>query len=50
MSELPGPVARVLEAANRHDTDAFFASFTGDGVVDDRRTVHDSSAEFSGRL
>jgi hypothetical protein len=35
MSELPGPVARVLEAANRHETDAFLASFTGDGVVDD---------------
>jgi hypothetical protein len=35
MSEPPGPVARVLDAANRHDVDAFLASFTEDGVVDD---------------
>jgi hypothetical protein len=32
---LPEPVARLLEAANRHDTDGFLASFTEDGVVDD---------------
>jgi hypothetical protein len=31
----PGPVARLLQAANEHDTDAFLASFTDDGVVDD---------------
>ena len=31
----PAPVARLLEAANDHDTDAFLASFTDDGVVDD---------------
>jgi hypothetical protein len=31
----PEPVARLLQAANGHDTDAFLASFTGDGVVDD---------------
>jgi hypothetical protein len=31
----PDPVARLLDAANRHDTDAFLASFTRDGVVDD---------------
>lgn len=33
--ELPEPVARLLAAANGHDTDAFLSSFTGDGVVDD---------------
>jgi hypothetical protein len=33
--DLPPPVARLLEAANGHDTDAFLASFTEDGVVDD---------------
>ena len=31
----PEPVARLLQAANGHDTDAFLASFTDDGVVDD---------------
>jgi len=31
----PEPVARLLRAANEHDTDAFLASFTDDGVVDD---------------
>jgi hypothetical protein len=31
----PEPVARLLKAANEHDTDAFLASFTGDGMVDD---------------
>ena len=31
----PEPVARLLQAANDHDTDAFLASFTDDGVVDD---------------
>ena len=34
-SELPEPVARLLDAANDHDTEAFLASFTEDGVVDD---------------
>jgi hypothetical protein len=31
----PAPVARLLQAANNHDTDAFLAGFTDDGVVDD---------------
>jgi hypothetical protein len=31
----PEPVARLLHAANEHDADAFLASFTDDGVVDD---------------
>jgi hypothetical protein len=31
----PGPVARLLNAANSHDTDAFLASFAHGGVVDD---------------
>jgi hypothetical protein len=33
--EPPEPVSRLLRAANDHDTDAFLASFTDDGVVDD---------------
>jgi hypothetical protein len=33
--DLPAPVARLLDAANGHDTEAFLASFTEDGVVDD---------------
>src|SRR4051794_22777616 len=32
---LPRPVAALWEAANRHDTEAFLASFADDGVVDD---------------
>jgi hypothetical protein len=32
---LPDPVARLLAAATAHDTDAFLAAFTDDGVVDD---------------
>ena len=33
---LPEPVARLIDAANANDIDAFLASFvTGDGVVDD---------------
>jgi hypothetical protein len=35
MTDLPHPVARLLDAANGHDSDAFLASFTDDGVVDD---------------
>jgi hypothetical protein len=31
----PEPVDRLLNAANEHDTEAFLASFTDDGVVDD---------------
>jgi SnoaL-like domain len=34
-SNLPDPVAALLAAANAHDTDAFLAIFTPDGVVDD---------------
>jgi hypothetical protein len=33
--QIPEPVARLLDAANRHDTDAFLAGFSPDGVVDD---------------
>ena len=32
---LPPPVSAALAAANAHDTDAFLATFTADGVVDD---------------
>ena len=35
VNELPPPVSRLLDAANAHDTDAFLAAFTDDGVVDD---------------
>ena len=34
-ADIPEPVQRLLDAANGHDTDAFLASFTDDGVVDD---------------
>jgi hypothetical protein len=34
-SQPPDPVARLLRAANDHDTEVFLASFTEDGVVDD---------------
>jgi hypothetical protein len=32
---LPASVAAAIDAANRGDTDAFVATFTPDGVVDD---------------
>ena len=35
MTDLPAPVTAALAAANAHDTDAFLATFTPDGVVDD---------------
>ena len=35
MPELPEPVARLIAAANANDTDAFLATLTRDGVVDD---------------
>jgi len=34
-SNIPEAVARLVEAANHHDPEAFLASFTQDGVVDD---------------
>jgi hypothetical protein len=34
-TDLPAPVAALLDAANDHDVDAFLAAFTADGVVDD---------------
>jgi SnoaL-like domain len=34
-SPVPQPVARLLDAANNHDTDDFLDCFTDDGVVDD---------------
>jgi hypothetical protein len=33
MPSLPEPVATLVAAANRHDTDGFVACFPGDGVV-----------------
>jgi len=35
MASVPQPVQAVLDAANGHDTEAFLACFTEDGVVDD---------------
>jgi hypothetical protein len=35
MPSIPTPVAAAIDAANAHDTDAFLACFTEDGVVDD---------------
>jgi hypothetical protein len=43
MARLPKPVDAAIDAANRHDTDAFLGCFTPDGVVDDW------GREFSGR-
>ena len=34
-ADIPAPVQRLLDAATGHDTDAFLASFTDDGAVDD---------------
>jgi len=33
--DLPAPVLAAIDAANANDTDAFLASLTPDGVVDD---------------
>jgi hypothetical protein len=35
ISRVPQPVARLLAAANDHDTDEFLDCFTADGIVDD---------------
>jgi hypothetical protein len=35
MTDLPQPVARLIDAANANDTTAFIAALTPDGVVDD---------------
>jgi hypothetical protein len=35
MTELPAAVARLIEATNAEDREAFLDSFTDDGVVDD---------------
>jgi hypothetical protein len=42
-TDLPPPVARLLEATNAEDTTSFLESFTEDGVVDDW------GREFAGR-
>jgi hypothetical protein len=34
-SRVPQPVARLLDAANNHDTDEFLDCFPEDGIVDD---------------
>jgi hypothetical protein len=35
MTDLPAPVARLVDAANAGDTGGFLAAFAPDGVVDD---------------
>ena len=35
MTDLPPPVARLIDAANANDTAAFVAALTPDGAVDD---------------
>ena len=35
MTELPTPVAALIDAANANDTEAFLGSLTADAVVDD---------------
>jgi hypothetical protein len=35
MTDLPAPVAALLDAANANDTEAFLRSLTADAVVDD---------------
>jgi hypothetical protein len=35
MTELPEPVAALLDAANANDTEAFLGALTADAVVDD---------------
>ena len=34
-SQIPEPVTRLLDAANKHDTNAFLECFGDNGVVDD---------------
>ncbi len=49
---LPGPIDTLLRAANANDTDAFLATFTQDGVVDDwgrEFTGHAAIREWSDR-
>ncbi|TDK28631.1 nuclear transport factor 2 family protein [Luteimonas aestuarii] len=49
---LPTPVARLVDAVNRGDTDAFLALFPGDGRVDDwgrRFDGHDAIRAWSER-
>jgi hypothetical protein len=43
MNDLDPAVARMIDATNREDTDAFLAAFAADAVVDDWGT------EFAGR-
>jgi hypothetical protein len=35
MTELPAPVAALIDAANANDSEAFLGSLTADAVVDD---------------
>jgi SnoaL-like domain len=35
LESAPAPVAKLLQAANANDTEAFLATFADDGVVDD---------------
>jgi hypothetical protein len=46
--DLPAPVQAAIDAANAHDTDAFLATFTPDGVVDDWGREFAGPAEIRG--
>ena len=46
--ELPTPVARLVEAVNRGDTDAFLALFPSDARVDDWGRRFDGHAAIRG--
>ena len=51
-SNLPGPVARVIDAVNAGDTDAFLSEFAADGWIDDngrRFRGHDAMRAWSDR-
>jgi hypothetical protein len=50
--DLPGPVARVIDAVNAGDTGAFLAAFAADGWIDDngrRFGGHDEMRAWSER-
>lgn len=47
-SQMPEPVAVLVDAVNAHDEDAFLDSFTADGYVDDWGRVFRGRAEIDG--
>ena len=50
--DLPGPIARVIDAVNARDTDAFLSEFAANGWIDDngrRFGGHDAMRAWSDR-